>query len=107
MSYVLFLDDVRDPPSHMAGCYVARSFEQFNAALLKYGCPEFISFDHDLGPVDVNPSGMDCAKLLAEQVLNGNLTLPPNFSFTVHSMNPVGAENIQRFMDNFLKHCNK
>ena len=107
MSYILFLDDIRDPPDRLAGAMIVRSFEQFSTALFRYGCPYCISFDHDLGPVDVNPSGLDCAKLLIELVLNGDLELPENFTYDVHSMNPVGAENIRMLMNNFLKHMER
>lgn len=102
--YSIFLDDTRDPPSSLKGeVVVARTYEQFIAALLRYGCPKFISFDHDLGPVDEQPSGMDCAKAFVENVLNNRDWLHPDFSFTVHSMNPAGAANINGLMSRFLE----
>jgi len=108
VSYAIFLDDTRDPPGRMHGEHtkirIARSFEQFNVLLMRYGCPRFISFDYDLGPVDVNPSGVACAKLLIELVLDNYLALPDDFAFAVHSMNPDGAARINSLMHSALEH---
>jgi hypothetical protein len=35
--------------------------------------------------------------------MDNALDIPEGFSYHVHSMNPVGAENILRYMENFLK----
>jgi hypothetical protein len=85
-----------------------------------YGIPYHISFDHDLGPPtkDVpiwdfldNPypdapadfTGMDFAKWFCLYVLDNGLDLPDDFTYNVHSQNPVGADNIRSYMASFLK----
>jgi hypothetical protein len=35
--------------------------------------------------------------------MDNDLQLPVGFGYHVHSMNPVGAENIRKYMENFLK----
>ena len=71
------------------------SYEEFVAYLQRYGLPDFISFDHDLGE---GLSGYDCAKYLVDYCLDHQLALP---AFAVHSQNPVGKENIERLLRNF------
>jgi hypothetical protein len=59
-----------------------------------------ISFDHDLG--DGQKTGYEIAQRLCDMVMDGT-ELPENFAFKVHSKNPVGSENIRKYMSNFLK----
>lgn len=103
MRWSLFLDDIRNPkgPSPTNGWIVARSFAEALTAIHTLGPPVFISFDHDLGE-DV-PTGMDLAKWLVDQELDGNLSLPRGFTFNVHSANPVGAKNIEGLLNGYLK----
>ena len=96
----MFIDDLRDPPSPDGWDVVVRSYDSVFECIARRGCPRAISFDHDLGP-DA-PSGYDIAKRLVEMDLDGELHLPDNFEFDVHSMNPVGAENIRALMTNYL-----
>ena len=103
MSYSLFLDDVRWPPTDTNDKWlIARSGKEALYHIADRGVPSTISFDHDLG--DNVPTGYDFAKDLVEMVLDGKIVLPDNFTFTVHSMNPVGAENIRALMNNLLNH---
>ncbi len=100
----LFLDDLRNAPDD--SFIVARSVEEAQRLIEENGMPECISFDHDLGMDDVGnllPDGYDFAKWIIHQVIEKKLRLPSHFSYTIHSMNPVGAENIRRLMGNFLK----
>lgn len=85
---------------------MARSVEEAQNLIMKNGMPEYISFDHDLGVDEMYnllPDGYDLAKWIIKQVIEEKLFLPLRFTYTVHSMNPVGAENIRRLMENFLK----
>lgn len=104
MSYILFLDDVRDVPQWILDDerehHVARSGHMFFMFLKEYGSPEHIAFDHDLG---FGPDGYDVAKFFGRGVQNGTYTLSENFSFSVHSANPVGAENIRAYMIDIVK----
>lgn len=106
MKYWLFLDDERFPADwwlEEAPVHIARSYDDFKAELEMHGCPEYISFDHDLGPD--SKSGMDCAHLFVNMIMDGELELIPTFSFSIHSQNPVGAENIFGLLNQFLCQC--
>jgi hypothetical protein len=121
----LFLDDER-VPSDVTWVNIARTTEwvivRSNDAavtwVLENGFPDIISFDHDLGyeAFDTNEngiiivtdatetkSGYDFAKWLVEYDMETGL-MPANFTFTVHSMNPIGAKNIQFLLDNYILH---
>lgn len=78
----LWLDDLRPVPDDSWD--LAVNFDDFKSYIREYGVPELISFDHDLGP---GKTGYDCAKWLVDQHLAIN-------EFEVHSMNPVGRDNI-------------
>lgn len=94
--YRLFIDDLRDPPD--ASWTVARSSSDANSLLEKYGCPDEISFDHDLGGEDTT---IYVVRWLIERDLNTEI-IPEHFLFTVHSANPVGAENIRGLLGGYL-----
>lgn len=98
MTYTLFLDDERMPPSRGANWIIARSSHEAIHVVKKLGIPDFISFDHDLGHDD---TAMVFVKWLIEYDLDNNL-IKPEFAFTVHSANPVGAENIRSLMSSYL-----
>jgi hypothetical protein len=76
--------------------------------------PDLIAFDHDLGDEHYShvsgtipyenfkeKTGYDCAKWLVDFCMDHSLKLP---QFKVHSMNPAGAENIKKYLENFRKH---
>lgn len=90
----LYLDDLRPLPDGFIG---VRSYAEFVGYITKYGLPDFISFDHDLG---LEESGFDCAKWLVDYCLDHQQKLP---DFVVHSQNPVGKENIIGLLENFIK----
>lgn len=107
MSYWLFLDDTRDPPAGWGRDrqrIIVRSYVEFIGVLTEFGCPQVISFDHDLGPTDNGEkNGMDCAKFFVEWILDDRSRMRDDFTFAVHSMNPAGARNIIGLMDGFRK----
>lgn len=98
MSYKLFIDDERFPfvPDQWV---IARSMFDVQLVIAKHGWPSFISFDHDLG--EGQPSGKDIANWIVESDLSDNV-LPDDFEFTVHSMNPVGGNNISGLLRQYL-----
>lgn len=103
MNWKLYLDDIRTPkdPTYV----ISRTVEDAQNLVLTCGVPSFISFDHDLGTDNAGnllPTGYDFAKWLVEMDMNGKFTIPPNFGFTVHSANPVGAMNIEKYLVNYL-----
>lgn len=79
---------------------MVRSFEEAVQFVRENGVPKFISFDHDLGE---GKSGYDFAKWLVQGDLHGSLEIPKDFSYEVHSQNPVGAKNIDSLLSNYLR----
>lgn len=120
MSWLLFLDDERDPvlsidhDGYRRGVglpplrgiilprpwMIARSVVEAEHHIRQRGAPGFIAFDHDLG--EGKPTGYDFAKELVDRDLDGSLGLPRGFSYEVHSANPVGAANIRGLLDGYL-----
>ncbi len=97
----LYLDDIRIPTS--SGFAIVRSYDDAVHYMRKNGCPDFISFDHDLGEADEH-SGLDVAKWMVERDMNDNgQFIPEDFTFNVHSANPPGAANIKGLLDNYLE----
>lgn len=110
----LFLDDVRNPYNN-EDWDVVRSYDEFKAYIReRYSkdvtLPEGVSFDHDLAIEHMDNSmysdderynklygtfkertGLHCAVWLMEFCISRGLPFP---EFNVHSMNPVGANNI-------------
>lgn len=109
MKWKLYLDDIRTPsdPTFM----IARTVNDAQKIIHLLGVPTFISFDHDLGIDDEGNlllSGYDFAKWLVEMDMEKIFTLDENFDFTVHSQNPVGAENIRAYLKNYMESkCSK
>ena len=97
----MFLDDIRDPIIEN-GWIIVRSFDEAVAVVLEHGYPKYVSFDHDLGE---GKSGFDFAKWLVEHDLDTD-SMPDNFSFYVHSSNPVGKQNIEGLLRPYIKQRN-
>ena len=91
----LFLDDIRTPPNDFI---LARSFVQAQSLVRQFGCPYFISFDHDLGE---EKTGYDFAKWLVEMDMDYHI-LPKDFDYTIHSQNPVGTINIFEYLERYI-----
>ena len=104
MLFCLFLDDERDPPEATKNAWkVARSYFQAICLVDEYGFPDYVSFDHDLG---LGMNGYDFAKYLVALDMsssNPRMLMPDHFNYTIHSQNPIGSENIDRFLKNYLK----
>jgi hypothetical protein len=100
---------------------VVRSYNEFVETIkMKFYAgewPTLISFDHDLADEHYDPkmygndedypqvfsekTGTDCAKWLFQFCIQNNLDLP---EYTVHSMNPIGAERIKNELDSWKKY---
>lgn len=113
-AWTLFLDDIRFPEDvhYVYGPHknivICRSMDDAVWAVRQRGLPTFISFDHDLahehyGKDEGEKTGYTFAKWFCDHVMDNELEMPRGFAYFVHSMNPVGAKNIQTYMDNFLK----
>lgn len=118
MKWILFLDDIRFPVDAKLVfpitdlVIIVRSYEDAVWNVRRYGIPSQIHFDHDLADDhyingDGERTGYSFAKWLGEYIMENNLKLPEDFSYYVHSMNPVGAANIKSYMDNFLRFYNE
>lgn len=98
MQRKLFIDDIREPPDYSYD--VVRSTLEAKGYILKYGVPDFISFDHDLGDDD---TAFVFVKWLVELDLEEGNWIPDDFEFHVHSANPVGKENINSYLNNYME----
>jgi hypothetical protein len=101
----LFLDDERFPADDGNEWHIVRSVAEAQAFIAEHGCPTFITFDHDLGYQgrDLLPTGFDLAKWLVDEDLNaGGRFFPDGFWYFVHSMNPIGAANINGLLFEYL-----
>jgi len=97
-----FLDDERPLPDYPKRHWgIFRTGEAMIEAISRYGLPDGISFDHDLGEQIM--TGHDVAKVLIEMRLDGKLIIPTTFAFTVHSANPVGAKHIHDCMNDLMR----
>lgn len=99
----LYIDDLRTPEDQTF--IISRTVDEAKRLIEEMGIPSFISFDHDLGvdnQGDLLESGYDFAKWLVEIDLDGRYRIPKEFEFKVHSMNPVGAKNIQSYLEGYL-----
>ena len=113
MTWNLFIDDERNEidvtwaPRWVREKYrneewiAARNWDDVVYLLMIKGFPQFISFDHDLGKNE--KTGYDMAKLLVTYLMDGAFELPDGFDYYVHSKNPIGKQNIEAYLDNYLK----
>ena len=97
----IFLDDERFPKTNFYDWIIIRSVEEAQEYVLKNGCTSYISFDNDL---QRELEGVHFAQWLIEQDLNQNGDfLPENFSFNIHSANPVASDLIFSKLDSYLR----
>ena len=98
--YTMFIDDERNPVKKFD--YIVRDYKETMKIFDRHGCPTFISFDHDLG--DKSKTGFDISKNMVERDLDKRGDwIPKNFTYDVHSANPIGKDNIIGFLDDYLK----
>lgn len=125
MKRSLYIDDQRTPTTTIPGYEpwnIVRNYDEFVNWITENGVPDLISFDHDLADEHMTDyykqmleqeyqhpdydsytekTGLDCARWLVEYIQINNLELK---LVSVHSHNPVGAANIQSFINGFKKH---
>jgi len=95
----LYIDDIRNPKGEFDK--ITRSSQETINYIERYGCPDHISFDHDLGEDD---DAMKIVKWLVEMDIDmGGEFIPEFFEFNVHSANPVGKANIEGYLNSYLK----
>ena len=121
-NYNLFLDDERLPHNvtwvnlpESQHYTIARNYNEFVDLITLRGIPRFVSYDHDLAdshyghglrgdqiPYDSykEKTGYDCAKWLVNECMIKGVKHPP---YIVHSMNPVGKQNIISYVESYNK----
>ena len=109
MKTKLYIDDIRIPDAN-DNFVVVRSYDEAIYWMRTNGCPDYISFDHDLGFTPrkhdnaIENSGYEVAKWMVENDLNAKSKfIPEHFEFTVHSANPVGAANIVGLLQSYMR----
>jgi hypothetical protein len=115
-NYNLFLDDVR-LPNHVTWVplpenqhySLARNYQEFVDLITLRGLPKFVTYDHyghglrgDNIPYDqyAEKTGYDCAKWLVDYCMKKGVKHP---QYQVHSMNPVGKQNIISYVESYNK----
>ena len=125
--YKLFIDDERNPSQvkwidmPLGPWIIVRNYDAFVDYITKNGIPTHISFDHDLGESAYEEfsaaynsdkiiryenikekTGYDCLKYLISRC--DTLKSPiPNCTF--HTMNPIGKENMEKYLECYLKNA--
>lgn len=121
MERKVYLDDIRTP-SEAYHFIIVRNYDEFVKEVLENGVPSFVSFDHDLAEEHYTPTeywdhyesskafqesktyyektGKDCAKWLADYCMTNGKLFP---NANIHSMNPVGADNIKSIVQQIQK----
>ena len=97
MTYKLFIDDERYPVGD--SWVIARTSNEAVEIIKEQGIPSFISFDHDLGGRDTS---MIFIHKMIDFVLDGDMMIPDDFDFYVHSQNPIGKQNIEGILKSFI-----
>lgn len=107
----LFIDDERFPYQvtwadwygNIQDFFITRNWKETWELIDTYGFPNFISFDHDLGDPSKEYTGYEISKKMVNNLMDGVWELPKDFSFSVHSKNPIGKSNIEKYWENYLK----
>ena len=100
---IYWVDDMRDPKEFLSDrrkedtVFWFKNYAAFVSHLLKFGVPDIIWLDHDLGN---DKSGKDCADFLVDYCLDRALPLP---EYNSQSQNPVGKENIVKLFESYNK----
>ena len=116
MKKYLFIDDDRTldmvdlsfhPQDFAENCFIARDYHSAIKYLITCGVPEYISFDHDIGNHRDDEgrelNALQVAKWIIERDMDMMYTfIPSKFDFRVHSANPIGADNIESILINYL-----
>jgi len=90
----IWLDDIREAPEGYILCHSVNEAKQLIEGNEKLTAIEVIDCDHDLG--DYYPDGGDGIKLIDWLAERGTY-----YPIRLHTMNPVGRENMQRTIDRY------
>ena len=102
-NWEMFIDDERFPGKDVSDSVVIvrSSQEAIEFCKAVKSLPKNIMFDHDLGG---NDTSMQFIRWMVDELYKDELKykLHPDFKFSVHSQNPVGAENIKSYMKQLI-----
>lgn len=90
----IWLDDIREAPEGYILCRSVNEAKRLIEEKEKQTTIEVIDCDHDLG--DYYPDGGDGIKLIDWLAERGTY-----YPIRLHTMNPVGRENMQRTIDRY------
>lgn len=90
----IWLDDLREAPEGYILCRSVNEAKRLIEENEKLTAIEVIDCDHDLG--DYYPDGGDGIKLIDWLAERGTY-----YPIRLHTMNPVGRENMQRTIDRY------
>ena len=97
MTY-LYIDDIRVPKTDK-NWEIARTSKGAIDFMQKHGCPDYISFDFDLGGDD---TALNVVKWMIEYDLTNPGFIPEDFEWGTHSANIVGRDNINGYLKSYL-----
>lgn len=92
----IWLDDLRPAPAGFLWCHSVNETKKVIAESETSQTIELIDCDHDLG--DYASDGGDGIKLLDWLLKRGTL-----YPIALHTMNPVGRENMRRMLQRYWK----
>lgn len=96
----MFIDDERFPiEKEWVEWIIVRSYDEWVQIINELWFPKHVQFDHDLWEW---LTWYDFAKYLVELDLKENVFWS-DFSFDVHSQNPVGKKNILDYLNWYLR----
>ncbi len=99
----MYLDDIRIPRDNYD--VIVRTYNEAIEFVKVNGIPNFISFDHDLGCDEIGnilKNGYDFAKWLVDMDIKNIHKFPNDFTFNIHSANPIGRNSINAILNNYL-----
>jgi hypothetical protein len=96
----IWLDDIREAPIGYVHTHSVNEtielIKEIDSGII------FFDLDHDLG--DYYSDGGDAIELIKWLIENGyNENRDYNFIFALHTMNPVGRENMQALIDRYFR----
>ena len=98
MNYRIYLDDIRNPKGDFD--FIARTSNEAIRIMEANGCPEFISFDFDLGNDD---RAINVVKFMINEDLDTNGEfIPENFTWYTHSANGIGKSMIDGYLRSYF-----
>lgn len=95
----LYIDDLRMPFHYYDA--VVRSVPEAQAYIRNTGCPDFISFDYNLGNGQTIKPFIEWL-IHTDKIKHGRL-IPPHFDFESHTSSPDGEKWIIHTLNSYLK----